>query len=199
MKKYRDHYFKKAKEEHYPARSVYKLQELNQRFHILSPGQRVLDLGAAPGSWTLFTAKKVGPEGLVLAVDLQSAGTDFPENVVYLQADVLEEGGELQQAIEEHGPFDLVLSDMAPKTTGVKFTDQARSLSLCEIARDIAISRLALGGTLVVKIFEGPDVKTFMDGLRDYFSKVRAFKPKSSRSESKETFLLAQGLKDQTT
>ncbi|MDK2954638.1 MAG: rRNA (uridine2552-2-O)-methyltransferase [Desulfovibrionales bacterium] len=199
MKKYRDHYFKKAKEENYPARSVYKLQELNQRFHILSPGQRVLDLGAAPGSWTLFTAKKIGPEGLVLAVDLQSAGASFPENVVYLQADVLEEGGELQQALEEHGPFDLVLSDMAPKTTGVKFTDQARSLELCEMARDIAVSRLTLGGALVVKIFEGPDVKAFMDGLRDHFFKVRAFKPKSSRSESKETFLLAQGLKDQTT
>ncbi len=195
MKKYRDHYYNKAKQDHYPARSVYKLQELDKRFSILAKGQRVLDLGAAPGSWTLFAAQKTGPTGLVLAVDLQEAGAGFPENVVYLQADVLEPEGEFAAALEEHGPFDLVLSDMAPKTIGVKFADQARSLELCEMARDIALEWLNPGGTLVVKIFEGPDVKSFMDGLRDHFVKVRAYKPKSSRAESKETFIMGQGRK----
>ena len=178
MKKYRDHYFKKAKQDNYPARSVYKLQELDKRLQVLSRGQRILDLGAAPGSWTLYAARKAGPHGLVLAVDLQEAGAGLPENVVYLQADVLEDSGDFAQALEEYGPFDLVLSDMAPKTTGVKLTDQARSIELCEQARDIALKHLNPGGTLVAKVFEGPDVK-----------------PKSSRAESKETFLMGQGLK----
>lgn len=195
MKQYRDHYFKRAKAENYPARSVYKLQELDAKFALLKPGLKVLDLGAAPGSWTLFAAKKVGPAGFVLALDIQTTEQEFPENVRFLVHDAFEDTPELLALMEPHLPFDFVMSDMAPRTTGVKFTDQARSVELCERARDVALRRLKEGGNFVAKIFEGPDAKGFQESLRPYFDKVRGFKPKSSRAESKETFILGLGFR----
>jgi len=197
MKQYRDHYFKRAKAENYPARSVYKLQEMDVKFHLLKPGMKVLDLGAAPGSWTLFAAKKIGPAGHVLALDIQTTEQEFPENVHFMVHDAFEDSPELLAVLEPLFPFDLVMSDMAPRTTGVKFTDQARSLELCERARDVALKRLKHGGNFVAKIFEGPDAKVFQESLRPYFEKVRGFKPKSSRAESKETFLLGLGFRSE--
>ncbi len=193
MKQYRDHFFKRAKAENYPARSVYKLQELDAKFHLLKPGLKVLDLGAAPGSWTLFAAKRVGPAGRVLALDIQTTVQEFPDNVQFLVHDAFEDSPELLAVMEPLLPFGLVMSDMAPRTTGVKFTDQARSLELCERARDVALKRLKPGGNFVAKIFEGPEAKAFQESLKPYFESVRGFKPKSSRSESKETFLLGLG------
>jgi len=195
MKQYRDHYFKRAKAENYPARSVYKLQELDAKFALLSPGFKVLDLGAAPGSWTLFAAKKVGPAGRVLALDIQTTEQEFPENVHFLVHDAFADSPELLALMEPLLPFDFVMSDMAPKTTGVKFTDQARSVELCERARDVALRRLKPGGNFVAKIFEGPDAKDFQESLRPHFEKVRGFKPKSSRAESKETFIVGLGFR----
>lgn len=195
MKKYRDHYFKRAKQENYPARSVYKLQEMDKRFHILKPGMAVLDLGAAPGSWTLFAAKKAGKSGRVLGVDIQETETSFPDNVRFLVADAFSQEPALIEAMEEMGPFDAVISDMAPKTTGIKFADQAHSLELCELARDVALERLRPGGTFAAKMFEGPDTKAYGDSLRPHFQSVKRFKPKSSRAESKETFFVGLGFK----
>lgn len=196
MKTYRDHYFKRAKQDKYPARSVYKLQELDKRFQFLGKEQRILDLGAAPGSWTLFAAKKAGGVGRVVAVDLQAIDIDLPEHVIALQEDLLHPSAQFVEAMGSHAPFDVVLSDMAPKTTGVKITDQARSLELAEMARDVALDTLKTpGGTFVVKIFEGPDVPQFVGDLRQYFKKVKTAKPKSSRAESKETFVLGFGFK----
>lgn len=195
MKQYQDHYFKRAKAENYPARSVYKLQEMDQKFHLLSPGMKVLDLGAAPGSWTLFAAKRVGQGGRVLALDIQTTDQEFPDNVTFLVHDAFEDSPELLALMEPLLPFDFVMSDMAPRTTGHKFTDQARSLELCERARDVALRRLRPGGNFVAKIFEGPDAKGFQDSLREYFEKVRGFKPKSSRAESKETFIVGLGFR----
>lgn len=193
MKTYRDHYFKKAKQENYPARSVYKLEEIEKQSRLFFPGATVLDLGACPGSWTLYAAKRVGEKGRVLAIDLNPAGTAFSGNVTYLTGDMLDPAPEIVEAFSTLGPFDLVLSDMAPKTTGIKFTDQARSLELCEAALSVAVSRLKPGGAFVVKIFQGPDAPAFQKGLRDFFDKVRVAKPKSSRAESKEIFYVATG------
>ncbi|MGE4505047.1 MAG: RlmE family RNA methyltransferase [Desulfovibrionaceae bacterium] len=195
MKQYRDHYFKKAKQDNYPARSVYKLQEIESRFKIFRKGQTVLDLGAAPGSWTLWASRKVGEGGRVLGIDLQDTATAFEPNTTFLVADAFEEGPELLAAMEPLAPFDLVLSDMAPRTTGVKFADQARSLELCERALEVACARLKPGGHFVVKIFEGPDVKGYTDALRPLFGKVKTFKPKSSRAESKEMFIVGLGFR----
>jgi len=193
MKTYRDHYFKKAKQENYPARSVYKLQEIEKQSRLLVPGAVVLDLGACPGSWSLYAAERVGPTGRVLAIDLNPAGTAFPGQVTYLIGDMLDPGPEILSAFAAQGPFDVVLSDMAPQTTGIKFTDQARSLELAEAALAVARQRLKPGGAFVVKIFQGPDAPAYLAGLRTLFASVRIAKPKSSRSESKEIFYVGTG------
>ena len=193
MKTYRDHYFNKAKQDNYPARSVYKLQEIEKQSRLLAPGASVLDLGACPGSWTLFAAQRVGPSGRVLSIDLNAADTAFPGNVTYLLGDMLDPGPDILDAFARFGPFDVVLSDMAPKTIGHKFTDQARSFELCEAALSVAVERLKPGGAFVVKIFQGPDFQAYQKGLRLSFAKVRVVKPKSSRPESKEIFFVATG------
>lgn len=195
MKQYQDKYFKRAKKENYAARSVYKLKEMDKRFSLFKSGQTVLDLGAAPGSWTQFAGEKVGKKGRVLGVDLQSTKHAFAPNIVFLQADVFSDSPELLEAMEPLAPFDLVISDMAPKTTGIKFADQANSLELCERAFEVATKYLKVGGHFVVKIFEGGETKDYRDAIRPYFGKLKNFKPHSSRAESKEIFIVGLGFK----
>ena len=195
VKKYRDHYFKKAKQENYPARSVYKLQEIDKKFKLLRPGIKVVDLGASPGSWSLYAAERVGPGGRVLAADLNPANAQFPPQVTFLQADVFEPGEAFAAALAAMGPVHVVLSDMAPKTTGVKFTDQARSLGLAEQALALARQCLIQDGNMVIKVFMGPDVKAFVESMQGLFRVVKNVKPQSSRSESKETFLVGLGFR----
>lgn len=195
MKTYRDHYFLKAKRENYPARSVYKLKEMDARFHLLKPGMKVLDLGAAPGSWSLFAAERVGPRGLVLACDLQTTETAFPDNVMFLSENVFDRTPAFESLLDERGPFDLVMSDMAPRTTGTKFTDQARSLELCLEAVEVADRWLKPGGNFVAKIFMGPDFQELAQAVRARYATVKTFKPNSSRAESKEIFELGLGFK----
>lgn len=195
MRKYRDHYFLKAKRDNYPARSVYKLQEIDQRFGLFKKGQKVLDLGAAPGSWSLFAGEKVGAGGRVLGLDLQATDTAFPANVRFFQADATDPTPEAAAALAELGPLDLVISDMAPKTSGIIFRDQALSYELCLTALDVAEKVLRPGGGFVAKIFEGPEAKDFESSVRARFASVKRFKPKSSREESKEIFVVATGFK----
>ena len=178
MKEYRDHYFLKAKQENYPARSVYKLKEIDGRFKIFRKGMKVLDLGAAPGSWSLGAAERV-----------------FPPNVEFHQEDVFRRSEAFERQLAETGPFHVVMSDMAPQTTGTKFTDQARSLELCLEALAVAEKYLVKGGSFVVKIFMGPDVGELLKGMRPRFARVTSFKPQSSRVESKETFFVGLGFK----
>ena len=137
MKEYRDHYFLKAKRENYPARSVYKLKELDAKFRLLKPGMKVLDLGAAPGSWSLGVAEKVGSKGLVLACDIQSTETAFPPQVLFMQEDVFQRSAAFEAKLAELGPFDLVISDMAPRTTfpGADPGGSGRSLPASEARR----------------------------------------------------------------
>ncbi len=197
MKKYRDHYFKQAKKQNYPARSVFKLQEMDKRFGLLSFGLKVLDLGAAPGSWSLYAAKKVGPKGEILAIDLLEIDIDLPRQVTCLQSDILEPSEKLINILEQRQPFDLILSDIAPQTTGIKVRDQTKSLELAEAVLDYAKKYLISKGNFVVKIFTGPDVEEFKNELKINFKRLKIFKPKSSRSESKESFLLGFSFKDQ--
>ncbi|WP_027371036.1 RlmE family RNA methyltransferase [Desulfovermiculus halophilus] len=196
MKKYQDHYFKKAKQDKYPARSVYKLQEIDKRFSLFRPGQNILDLGATPGSWAIFAAKKAGPNGRVLAVDINQTDTPFPPQVEFLQGDVLDPNEPLRSEIEQRTPFDLLLSDMAPKTTGVKLRDQTRSVELALAAMHMGAEVLTPGGSAAIKVFQGPDVPDFLVQMRSVFSKTKTFKPKSSRAESTEIFVLGLGRKE---
>ena len=190
MKEYRDYFFLKAKRENYPARSVYKLKELDARFKLLHKGQKVLDLGAAPGSWSLGAAEKIGAQGLVLACDIQDTVTQFPPQVIFMREDVFNRSAAFEAKLDEYGPFDMVMSDMAPSTTGTRFTDQARSLELALEALHLACLRLKNNGSFVVKIFMGPDIQELLTPMRRVFGTVKSFKPKSSRAESKETFFV---------
>lgn len=190
MKEYRDFYFRKAKAENYPARSVYKLKEIDAKFHILRKGMHILDLGAAPGSWTLYCAERAGVQGVTLGCDIQPLATIFPPQARFIQSDIFNPSPEFAQALKENAPFHAILSDMAPATTGVKITDQARSHELASAAFELACKQLATGGNFVVKIFMGPDAQNLGAKMRKVFGQVKNFKPKSSRSESKETYFI---------
>jgi 23S rRNA (uridine2552-2'-O)-methyltransferase len=192
MKKYQDHFSKQARRDNYPARSVYKLKEMDKKFKLLGPGLKVLDLGAAPGSWSLYLAQKVGERGRILAVDLNVPDLDFPEQVDFVQGDVFDQDSQAAARIRDNAPFDLVVSDMAPKTTGIKFTDQARSFNLAMEALNMAKLHLTIRGGFVVKILEGPDIQELQREMKAVLKKVKHFKPRSSRAESKEIFLVGQ-------
>jgi 23S rRNA (uridine2552-2'-O)-methyltransferase len=188
-------FFKKAKQEGFAARSVYKLQELDQKFRILKPGQTVLDLGSAPGSWSQYAAQKVGASGRILGVDLSPVTVSLG-NAVFIQADLRDLN--LDEVFREHGfiePFHVVMSDMAPKTTGIKSVDQARSLELCELALDVAKRFTRPGGTFVCKFFHSGDFGALRAQIKNEFAKVDALKPESTRAISKEIFLVGLGRK----
>jgi len=181
-----DHFGHQAKREGYPARSVYKLREIDKRVQLLRRGQRVLDLGAAPGSWTLYAAERVGREGKVLGIDLNDARIGLPPQASFRALDVfaLDFAGELGP-----GSFDVVLSDMAPHTSGQRHRDQFRSYELYMRALEIARAVLVPGGAFVGKIFQGPELEQARAATREAFATVRTIKPEASRSESFEIFL----------
>ena len=186
----RDRFFRKAKEEGFAARSVFKLEEIDKKYKIFKPGQIVLDLGASPGSWSQFSSQRVGPAGRVLGVDLSPVTVKL-NNAVFIQADLRDLN--LEEIFKEHGfqpPFDLVLSDMAPKTTGIRMTDQARSLELCELALDVARKFLKKDGHFVCKLFHSDDFGKLRDEIKKSFTKCEAVKPDSTRKISKEIFLV---------
>jgi 23S rRNA (uridine2552-2'-O)-methyltransferase len=189
----KDYYFKKAKKENFAARSVFKLEEIDQKYRLFHSGQNVLDLGASPGSWSQYASKKVGPNGKVLGIDLTVINIKLP-NAVFIQADMRD--ANLENIMKENGinpPFDLVLSDMAPKTTGIRMTDQARSFELCELALEQARKWLKPGGHFVCKLFHSDDFTTLKKEILQTFDRFEAMKPDSTRKISKEIFLI--GLK----
>lgn len=193
----KDKYFLKAKKEGFAARSVYKLQEIDRKFKFLRSGQTVLDLGAAPGSWSQFVSQKIGNSGRLLGVDLTPIDLNLP-NAVFITADLRDL--QLEQVFEECGfrpLFDAVISDMAPKTTGIKSVDQDRSMELCELALDVAKRFLRPGGTFVCKFFQSGEFGRLRTALRAEFEVVEAIKPDSTRSISKEIFLVGLRKKKQ--
>ena len=189
----RDHYFKKAKENNFAARSVFKLEEIDQKFKVLKPKQMILDLGASPGSWSQYCSQKVGPEGRILGVDLKPVTAKL-KNAVFIQADLRDLN--LEDTFKQHGffpPFDLVISDMAPNTTGIRMTDQARSFDLCELALNISRQFLKKNGHFICKLFHSDDFTELRNQIKNDFEKFEAVKPDSTRKISKEIFLV--GLK----
>jgi len=189
-----DPYVQRSKKEGYRSRSAYKLTEIDERDRILGPGMLVVDLGAAPGGWSQVAAKRVGPKGTVVAIDLLPV--EPISGVTILQADFASEEG--LSAVEKciHGrKAAVVLSDMAPNMSGIAVSDQARSMELAEIARDFAQLHLQAEGVFVVKVFQGAGYDEYLKSLRNAFQKVMARKPASSRGESAEQYLVARGLK----
>ena len=178
----------RARKEGFPARSVYKLEEIQKTFRVLKKGDRVLDLGCAPGSWLLFASRAVGDEGLVVGVDITPVSLQLPSNVRFVAHDAL--GGDASFLEAIGAPFDVVLSDMAPSTTGSKFVDAHRSLELSQSALATASRVLVAGGFFVCKVFHGPDFKSFSDQASALFGRVAHVKPRSTRRASKEIYLV---------
>lgn len=193
MKKVKDYYFHKAKKENFPARSVYKLEELDKKFNLIKKGFKVLDLGAFPGSWSKYCAIKIGNDGLVLGIDKEKITSFKSDNFKCIQADIFKlDSAEIEKISPE---FDIVLSDMAPSTTGIKDVDQARSLDLVRQAFCIAKKFLRERGVFLFKIFQGQDVKGFIETLKPHFESVKTSKPESSRKESFETYIVCERFK----
>ncbi|MDH3346806.1 MAG: RlmE family RNA methyltransferase [Desulfobulbaceae bacterium] len=195
MKNVKDYYYKKAKKENYPARSVYKLEEAQKKYKFLKKGQRVLDLGCHPGSWCLYAASIVAAKGTVVGVDLQktdqTAQKDHAE-INWLCYDVYSE--ELINHLKKTWPgFHVVLSDMAPRTTGNQYADHQHSLQLVRRVLEIAGMFLHPNGTVYCKVFQGEDFPAFVQEAKKLFQTVKVVKPDSSRRESREVFLLGRG------
>ena len=185
-----DHFAKRAKKENFPARSVYKLKEIDDKVHLIRRGDKVLDLGAAPGSWTLYAAEKVGPQGMVVAVDQQRLNTGTGANVHAIEADVMTVDIATVTAPLEGVLLDAVISDMAPWTSGHRFVDQARSFHLFMRALEIAEQTLRAGGRFAGKIFQGEDFEAARGAVRELFQTAKIVRPKSVRSESYEIYLV---------
>jgi 23S rRNA (uridine2552-2'-O)-methyltransferase len=191
-----DFYARKAKKEDFAARSVYKLKEIHQKYRLIHKGDKVLDLGCAPGSWLKFAAQEVGDKGRVLGIDLKEVRITLPAHVRVICGDVFDLADHKENINQVIGNgYQVVLSDMAPSTTGHKETDSARSYQLCRTALGIAVETLTEGGSFVCKIFQGGDFEEFVRSVRLEFDNIKIFKPQSCRKESKEIYIIGTGKK----
>jgi 23S rRNA (uridine2552-2'-O)-methyltransferase len=194
VKEVQDHFFKLAKEEGYRARSAYKLTEIDDRFRLLRPGARVLDLGACPGSWMQVAARRVGERGLVVGIDLKPIERrGLAGHVISLQGDINELTRETLPERMEGRLFDAVVSDMGPDTSGVPMADSARSVQLCHAMLDRLPFLLRTGGHAAMKVYEGADYPALLQRSKAMFDEARGFKPKASRAESVEMFIVCRG------
>lgn len=184
-----DFWSRKAFSEGYPARSVYKLQEIDQKFGMIKKNYRVLDLGAAPGSWTTFLLRTLDGSGKVVSCDLNPLAKNVKgDNLVFIQGDLNE--ADIRESIQKEGPFDLVVCDAAPLTTGNRVVDTARSAGLVKMAVWYAQTMLKAGGNFAVKIFQNGDQQKILKEMRELFATAKGFKPEACRSESFETYLI---------
>jgi 23S rRNA (uridine2552-2'-O)-methyltransferase len=190
--KLRDTYYKKAKHQGYRSRAAYKLLELQERFRIFKTGQFVVDLGAAPGGWIQVAAMLVGPNGKVIGVDLQPIEPFHQKNIIVAQADIT--ASETEQRIMEYlgRPADSVISDVAPKLTGIRDTDEARSLELNRTALEAAKRLLRAGGSFLIKSFVSEELRIFSAELEQQFGSVQRTRPEASRKGSSEIYFVAK-------
>lgn len=189
-----DPFVKRAHKDGYRARAAYKLLEINDKYKLVRPGQVVVDLGAAPGSWSQIAGKLVGDQGLLIASDILPM--DALPDVTFLQGDFREQAvfDELLTLLDER-QVDVVLSDMAPNTSGSPAVDQPRMIYLCELALDFANKVLKPDGQLLVKVFQGEGFDEYRKQVLQQFSTVRSVKPEASRARSREVYLLASGFR----
>lgn len=186
-----DFYRSRARAEGYVARAIYKLKEVDEKYHLFKEGQRVLDLGCSPGSWLQYIAGRIGPRGLVVGVDANPVEIEVAPPLYFVHGEIISIDLKTIKAISP--VFDVVVSDMAPKTTGMRQVDQQRSLELAFLAWEWATKLLRTGGHFLVKVFEGPDTGSLLAVLKAGFRTCRPVKPAGSRPASREIYLL--GLK----
>lgn len=203
-----DRFFKKAKQDNRVARSVYKLEEIDRRFQVFSKGQRLVDLGCSPGSWLQYLAQVVGPRGLVVGYDLEAprvaAGPQvftFQVDVHALTADRIRDDTRAALAERGAGPpgdelrFAALVSDMAPKLTGIRDADQARSIGLAEKALALSLELVEDGGAFIAKMFQGRDSDQLILSVRKCYGEVRVLRPEATREGSREAFIIAKAKK----
>ncbi|MGP1587757.1 MAG: SAM-dependent methyltransferase [Treponemataceae bacterium] len=184
-----DFWSRKAFKEGYPARSVYKLKEINDKFGILKKNGRILDLGSSPGSWTVFALKTLNGTGHVTSIDLNPLAKDVKsENLTFIQGDLYDPA--VRAMALNEGAYDTLICDAAPPTTGNRVIDTARSTSLAELAIFYAQEMLVSGGNFVVKIFQGGEQQKLLKQIGEIFASARGFKPEACRNESFETYLI---------
>jgi 23S rRNA (uridine2552-2'-O)-methyltransferase len=188
-----DPYVAAAKAKGYRSRAAFKLKEMDQKFHLLKRGGRVLDLGAAPGGWSQIARERVGDEGKVVAIDIQDM--ELLTGVEFLQLDMLADDAPDRVKALLGGEADVVLSDMASPTTGHRETDHVRTLVLFETAFALAVEVLKPGGSLVGKVFQGGAANSVLNNVKKRFAQVKHVKPPASRAESVELYLVAMGFK----
>jgi len=190
-----DFYALKAKKEGYMARSVYKLEEIQNKTHLIKEGYRVLDIGASPGSWTQFCLRLLKGRGAVIAADLKPLGKFAAKGELhFIQGDVFSE--EVRGSLSELGPFDVIISDAAPSTSGNRLMDTRRSYYLVEQILDFTLIWLKPGGNFTVKVFQGGDETEIFERMKTEFNQVKKLKPKAVRKESFEYYLIGLGRKD---
>jgi 23S rRNA (uridine2552-2'-O)-methyltransferase len=189
--RWKDHYTDRAKEENWLARSVYKLEEIDKKYRLIKQGSRILDLGCYPGSWTQFCIKRAGQGGKVICIDLQKPDRISSPNFRFIQADML--AFKPETLPRDTGEIDLVISDLAPQTTGNKFADTCGSMALVEKALEIALVVLKKDGHFICKVFEGEDFKPFKDKVSGYFDQTRILRPSAVRKRSREVYLIGLG------
>ncbi len=189
-----DPYVKQAQKDGYRSRASYKLLEIQEKDRILRPGMTVVDLGAAPGGWSQVTSRVIGDRGRLIASDILEM--DSIPDVTFIQGDFTDDEvfARILEAIGDN-PVDLVISDMAPNMSGVRASDQPRSMFLCELALDLAGRALRPGGDFLIKIFQGEGFDVYHKQVREMFDKVQMRKPLSSRDSSREQYLLARGFR----
>ena len=188
-----DHLTQRAKAENYPARSIYKLEEIQKKFKIMKKNDQVLDLGCAPGSWLLYAAKQVGGRGRVFGIDLKPIEIKLPDNVMAAKDNILNLDND--SFLNKNKGFNVILSDMAPATTGRKDVDALRSFELCNMALTVVDDFLVQNGHFVCKIFQGNDFNVFQKDVKSKFKECKIFKPDSCRKQSKEIYIIAKGKK----
>ncbi len=197
MRKVKDFYYKKAKKEKYPARSVYKLEEALQKHKFIKRGDSVLDLGCCPGSWSLYASEVVGETGVVVGVDLQEVlATPRPggSEIIWLRQSIMKP--EMITEVRKIRPsFRVLIADLAPRTTGNRWTDHQQSMLLVRQTLALASELLLPNGNYYCKAFQGEDYPDFVKEAGELFKKVKTVKPKSSRVESREVFLLGMGFR----
>ena len=187
-----DPYAKAARSSHYRSRAAFKLEEIDRRDHLLKYARTVVDVGASPGSWSQYASERIGSQGQIVAVDILPI--EAIDNVSIIEGDICDEAVFDRCVSTLNGtPADLVLSDIAPNLSGVRASDQARSIHLAELVLEFAESVLKEGGDLLIKLFQGEGTEIYIADLRLKFHKVMVRKPKASRSESREFYVLARG------
>jgi 23S rRNA (uridine2552-2'-O)-methyltransferase len=185
-----DYFSRRARQENFASRAVYKLADIDQKFRLFHAGQRVLDLGCAPGSWLQYISSRVGPQGLVVGLDRQEVKLNLGPRVHLWQVDMADFNPAELKSLSP--VFDVVVSDLAPATSGVKDVDHQRSLTLARLSWDFAGVLLATGGHYLVKVFQGPDFPEFVATIRLHFQQVQIIKPTGSRRDSREIYLLGK-------